>query len=1041
SARALALDHNSPMLDAPASKLFSTSSFIAVARSTTTCPDVIRWTDSLSMDFMVCVVSAISVWVYRTFSDVEVERKRSPAQPRASTFDLNRVIHRISATTYLSLMETTRLGLRMPPEILSLVLECLDYTSDISQFSLVCRSWYKHAFPHLHRHITIKSHFRLKMLVSRLDSEVDHECQIGHHLRALTIALPRRDLYLQTSIRPLFNHFGRAVSRLVRLELLEWTAGIPLKIIKVFKSFYDHCPRLRWLAIHPQRALSVYNNEHLSRVFIFKDMRMLDIKWEYIGASKVSNSSNVPNEIAETIESSPDLHELHLQLSSQKRAFNKLWKPSELFRQLKNPLTHLRQLSIGGSYEVDWESFLQDQSQYPLRRFFEHHPFLHTIEFHGQMDAVFEPNMAAHLFPSVKTFVGPIALCAGIVASPLAEQLERLNVVYVWSDPPKSYDHIFNTLARTIKPLPELQDFSVTTKMYYLYPADLSMLQTNDLNTFFSAMPNLRLVMITVPITIAEIVQPLRHVPHLAELRIRDPEWSTIEDVIDGRSHVLRMSSLTLPYGLCISATTNYYYSMETTSLGLRILPEILSLVLESLDSADMSRSSLVCRSWYKQAFPYLHRHITIKSHSRLETLFSRLDSEAGHECQIGHNLRALTIALTRRDIYRQTRPMLSRFVRAVSRLVRLELLEWTSGLLRTTTSIFKSIRDHCPRLRWLITHPKCPLSVYNNEHSHAITKLSQVFIFGDMTMLDIKWQYIKVSNSSNVPNVIIETIESSPDLHRLHLALSSKSRSGKLWKPSELFRQLNNPLVHLRQLSIGGGYEVDWETFLRDRSQHPLRRFFEHHPLLHTIEFHGHMDVVFEPNLAAQLFPSVKSFVGPIALCAGIVASPLAEQLERLNIAYIWNNPPESYNHTFTTLAGVIRPLPILQTFFVTMKTYYYCPEPPMLQANNLNTFLSAMPNVQSVLITAPVKMAEVVQPLRHVPHLTELCVRDPERSTIEDVIEYKRVARDMFDVCPMLKRMSRMRRRYQITVNRRIDRFNDTSEILLDIVAPSRW
>ncbi|CAE6528439.1 unnamed protein product [Rhizoctonia solani] len=232
-------------------------------------------------------------------------------------------------------------------------------------------------------------------------------------------------------------------------------------------------------------------------------MRMLDIKWEYIGVSEVSNSSNVPNEIIETIESSPDLHKLHLRLSSHKRAFDKLWRPSELFRQLKNPLTHLRQLSIGGSYAVDWETFFQDQTQYPLRCFFERHPLLHTIEFQGHMDVVFEPNLAAHLFPSVKSFVGPIALCAAIVASPLAEQLERLNVVYTWKDPSEPHKHTLNTLTGVIKPLPKLQDFSVTMKMYPLYPdLDPPMLRTNDLDTLFSAMPNVQSILITVPVEI-----------------------------------------------------------------------------------------------------------------------------------------------------------------------------------------------------------------------------------------------------------------------------------------------------------------------------------------------------------------------------------------------------------------------------------------------------------------------------------------------------------------------------------------------------------
>ena len=41
------------MFVAPASKLFSTNSLIAVCRSTKTCPEDIRWTELLSMDLII----------------------------------------------------------------------------------------------------------------------------------------------------------------------------------------------------------------------------------------------------------------------------------------------------------------------------------------------------------------------------------------------------------------------------------------------------------------------------------------------------------------------------------------------------------------------------------------------------------------------------------------------------------------------------------------------------------------------------------------------------------------------------------------------------------------------------------------------------------------------------------------------------------------------------------------------------------------------------------------------------------------------------
>ncbi|CAE6417783.1 unnamed protein product [Rhizoctonia solani] len=171
-------------------------------------------------------------------------------------------------------MATRGFSLHIPPEIISLVLYCLYNTRDISSSSLVSRTWYKQAFPHLHRHITIKKISHLEMLASRIESN-GIERQIGSCIRAMTIKLSFDD-----PSHPCFIRFERAVSRFVGLELLEWKCPLPSSSSTLFKRFREHCPLLQHLIVHHAGASSEVETEN---VFVFRNLKRLDILWSHIG--------------------------------------------------------------------------------------------------------------------------------------------------------------------------------------------------------------------------------------------------------------------------------------------------------------------------------------------------------------------------------------------------------------------------------------------------------------------------------------------------------------------------------------------------------------------------------------------------------------------------------------------------------------------------------------------------------------------------------------------------------------------------------------
>ncbi|KEP49198.1 hypothetical protein V565_105870, partial [Rhizoctonia solani 123E] len=110
-------------------------------------------------------------------------------------------------------------------------------------------------------------------------------------------------------------------------------------------------------------------------------------------------------------------------------------------------------------------------------------------------------------------------------------------------------------------------------------------------------------------------------------------------------------------------------------------------------------------------------------------------------------------------------------------------------------------------------------------------------------------------------------------------------------YSPSALVATLGDQCVFpsLRRFYAQGCVDPDWSEFFVNPNSHPLRQFLKRHPGIEDLAFGYAPETAYcydiDPTEMAQLFPSLKSFEGPVFLFKPIVLSALSEQIEKLTI------------------------------------------------------------------------------------------------------------------------------------------------------------
>lgn len=160
-------------------------------------------------------------------------------------------------------MATLGSGLRIPLEVMSMVIANLYQYEHLSSASLVSRAWYTSVFPHLHRVMSVTALSHLATLTSRLESEeIGNSMRISLFLRVLDIN--SRDMKVNFDserVQPLVLRFQSALPKLENLEELEWNGfHVPLGV-NLFQSLQDSCAKLRWVTVHQHGSWSVSQNK------------------------------------------------------------------------------------------------------------------------------------------------------------------------------------------------------------------------------------------------------------------------------------------------------------------------------------------------------------------------------------------------------------------------------------------------------------------------------------------------------------------------------------------------------------------------------------------------------------------------------------------------------------------------------------------------------------------------------------------------------------------------------------------------------------
>ncbi|KDN44338.1 hypothetical protein RSAG8_05602, partial [Rhizoctonia solani AG-8 WAC10335] len=218
----------------------------------------------------------------------------------------------------------------------------------------------------------------------------------------------------------------------------------------------------------------------------------------------------------------------------------------------------------------------------------------------------------------------------------------------------------------------------------------------------------------------------------------------------------------------------------------------------------------------------------------------------------------------------------------AIPYLKNLTTLAWRSQWLPEKTALFNSLRTHCSQLR--------SVEIHNWFHVFEPTPdyyADSLFAFTNLDRLAINSRFL-AHGQNRLPESIIAAIRASPNLKSLELDLGEPNiETDRTWSPNKLFKEVGLTFPELHTLRLGGRVVLQWPLTLSKPSTF-FRLFFERHQMLQSIS------IAWAPGLNEQndlgpetvvsLFPSVHHFEGPAFLCASMLRSPLALQLESLS-------------------------------------------------------------------------------------------------------------------------------------------------------------
>jgi hypothetical protein len=200
------------------------------------------------------------------------------------------------------------------------------------------------------------------------------------------------------------------------------------------------------------------------------------------------------------IQSSPELISLKLEMFHGLDPKYEALGLDRFFEMLDTTFPQLRELSLSGEAELDWDHIIhQTHNPSPIRLFFMNHQHIHTLVLSWLPKASILVGHTAmqELFPALRDFTGPHFMCIALVQCDLRSQLEGLGIRIDSPDDSVTARQV----ADAITDLPQLRRLEFPTdtsyRMYDTIWEDCPEIDGHALQVILSASPKLAELEIT----------------------------------------------------------------------------------------------------------------------------------------------------------------------------------------------------------------------------------------------------------------------------------------------------------------------------------------------------------------------------------------------------------------------------------------------------------------------------------------------------------------------------------------------------------------
>ncbi|KAG8770526.1 hypothetical protein FRC12_004195 [Ceratobasidium sp. 428] len=334
----------------------------------------------------------------------------------------------------------------------------------------------------------------------------------------------------------------------------------------------------------------------------------------------------------------------------------------------------------------------------------------------------------------------------------------------------------------------------------------------------------------------------------------------------------------------------------------------------------NLSAISLVSRNWQALTFPDLYRAGRAPD---LEQLATRIVAN-NSQLPISKHLRRLIVdqgpnCKYAGKAYSISAEHLASLATLLSAAPHLEHFAWELPFFLPIQNITENVRSRCLSLssiHFLIEDSNCFWSEPYNQIL-ALTNLKHISL--DITCLRKTHDF-----DEDHAKALASLIRSCPEIQSINLDFNSPHSRGGRWSPGVLCSHFDDvTFCHLDTFRALGGTDTD--RFVYSAENNPLHRFFLRHPNLHTIGLDWVPEAEYTrripPTLMGSLFPSIRHAEVPGFLCAHIIASELAVQIESITIADPFWNEPSGLSLDMISYSGRLMPNLRRLTFYPKLR------------------------------------------------------------------------------------------------------------------------